>query len=708
MDTEKRTGYPAAQAATLEKEIAGMTMPDWIVGVDVGGTFTDFSARNSRTGEAHVHKRPSTPDDPSRAILEGLRELQEKTGIQGGDIDRFAHGTTVATNALLQRRGAEVGIVTTKGFRDLLEIGRQVRPKIYDLQIDAPAPLAERRNRLEISERIGAEGEVVTALRDENIDRLIEEIRALDGVESLAVCLLFSFLNPDHEQKVAAAIRQALPDMYVSISSDVQPEFREYERFSTTLINAFLQPEVSRYMNRLKSAVKEIAPNAKFGIFQSSGGLMSVETASEFPVRTALSGPAAGAVGAAASGVLSDIQDIVTLDMGGTSTDVCLIRQGKTEIANMRDIAGFRIRLPMVDIHTVGAGGGSIAHIGNDGLLKVGPESAGAVPGPACYCKGGTKPTVSDANVVLGRLPVSLAGGGLMLDRGQAEKAIRQIADPLGISLIEAALGIAGIVSSNMTRAIRAVSTEKGHDPRAFTLMPFGGAGGLHATDVAESLGIRRIIVPIAPGILCADGLIESDLQENFVATCRTTPCGSLDAVDGAMKSLSEQADSWISAEVDNTGDARKIVTFDMRYVGQNYELSVNICETQDMPTLPDIDDLKERFFAEHLRSYGHVDRDAPVEIMNVRLKTIAALSQAIGIPKSSAGPVKVMSYQDVWFARDEPVHTPLYHRDCLPAGTVLQGPAIIAQFDSTTVVPPGTTLTVDKALNLILEIDDV
>lgn len=687
-------------------------MYPWVVGVDVGGTFTDFSARNTKTGEAHFHKRSSTPDDPSRAVLEGFRELQRKADIKDSDVDRFAHGTTVATNALLQRQGAEVAVVTTKGFRDLLEIGRQVRPRIYDLQADAPAPLAARQNRLEIAERIGPCGEIVTELKDEDIELLIVELKTLENVESVAICLLFSFMNPNHEQRIAAAIRQALPDLYVSVSSEVQPEFREYERFSTTLINVFLQPEVSRYMDRLKTAIKDAAPNAKFGIFQSSGGLMSVEKASEFPVRTALSGPAAGAVGAAAAGAMSNIQDIITLDMGGTSTDVCLIRRGQTEIANVRDIAGFRIRLPMVDIHTVGAGGGSIAHVGTDGLMKVGPESAGAVPGPACYDMGGILPTVSDANVVLGRLPIALAGGSLMLNRQKAEEAIRQIAQPLGLSVVKTALGIAGIVTSNMTRAIRAVSTEKGHDPRAFTLMPFGGAGGLHATDVAASLGISRIVVPIAPGILCADGLIESDLQENFVATCRTELNGQLDSVEAALQSLNIQAQSWIKAEVENPCEARKIVTLDMRYVGQNYELPVTINETiseaGEMLALPRVCELKESFLAEHLRSYGHVDQDAPIEIMNVRLKTLATLSRASSQPKSPTDLAAASSYQDVWFAEEASVRVPIYLRDTLPVGTVLQGPVIIAQFDATTVVPPNSVVTVDEALNLILEIDDV
>ncbi|WP_282605691.1 hydantoinase/oxoprolinase family protein [Pelagibius sp. Alg239-R121] len=683
-------------------------MANWVIGVDVGGTFTDFTARNTESGESCIHKRPSTPDDPSRAVLEGLRELKEKAGIPDDDIERFAHGTTVATNALLQRKGATVGVVTTKGFRDLLEIGRQVRPLIYDLQIDAPAPLAERENRLEVSERIGSEGQVVTELTDETLNTLIGELKALEAVDSVAVCFLFSFLNGAHEKKAATAIRAALPGLYVSTSAEVQPEFREYERFSTTLINAFLQPEVGRYMDRLKGAMSNAAPKAKFGIFQSSGGLMSVERASRYPVRTALSGPAAGAVGAAAAAGASEIENVITLDMGGTSTDVCLIQGGKTTIASMRDIAGFRIRLPMVDIHTVGAGGGSIAHIGTDGLMKVGPESAGAVPGPACYGKGGTKPTVSDANVLLGRLPRSLAGGELVVDRSKAEAAVTGLAQTLGISLTKAALGITGIVTSNMTRAIRAVSVEKGHDPRDFTLMPFGGAGGLHAADVARSLGIKRVLVPYAPGILCAEGLIQSDLQENYVATCRTPLGESLAQVRKAAASLSQQAEKWLALEAADAADGRQILSFDMRYIGQNYELPVEVSESTGTPEVPDIAKLREDFFAVHERTYGHVDREAPVEIVNLRLRVVASLGRKAAGNTQPAGSGEAQSTQEVWFSEGSPIDTPIYARENLPQGTILQGPAIITQLDATTVVPPWADIKIDSALNMIMEVKNV
>lgn len=683
-------------------------MQNWIVGCDVGGTFTDFCAKEISSGKTVVHKRPSTPDDPSRAILSGLGELTKLHGIEPSTISRFAHGTTVATNALLQRKGAHVAVVTTRGFRDLLEIGRQARPLIYDLQVDAPPALADRQLRFEIDERIGPDGKVIRPLTDQAIDALIAAIKAEEGIEAIAVCLIFSFLNSDHELRVAAALRSAFPDMFVSVSAEVQPEFREYERFSTTLINAFLQPEVTRYMARLRAEVRTVAPQADFGIFQSSGGLMSVDRAAQLPVRTALSGPAAGAVGASGAGALSSIGDVITLDIGGTSTDVCLIRDGKTALASTRDISGFRIRLPMVDIHTVGAGGGSIAQIGKDGLMKVGPESAGAVPGPACYGRGGVLPTVSDANVLLGRLPSELAGGGLQIDRDKAVKSIEPLAKALGVSLEETALGIIGIATANMARAIRVVSIEKGHDPRRFALMPFGGAGGLHAADVAQALGMQRIVVPRAPGILCAEGLIVADIQEDFVANCRVGVDGDLQLPRQVVADLAKQAATWFREEAADAEGRQVVLTFDMRYLGQNYELSVDVWKGEDSPVCPDITVLREAFFAEYSRSYGHCDPDAPIEMVNIRLRASARLTQAdanVVPPSAQPEPFKEV---DVWFRADGPSKTLMYQRSTLPPGTVIAGPAIITQLDSTTVVPPNAVISVDEGLNMIMELTNV
>lgn len=684
-------------------------MERWIVGCDVGGTFTDFAARELGSGRTVVHKRPSTPDDPSRAVLHGLRELTERHAINPRDITRFGHGTTVATNALLQRKGAKLAVVTTKGFRDLLEIGRQIRPSIYDLQIDPPRPLADRAHRIEVDERIDAEGRIIRPLSDDSIREVVETIRAMPEIGGVAICLIFGFLNPEHERRLAEALRAALPGLSVSVSSEVQPEFREFERFSTTTINAFLQPEVGSYMNRLREQVVDYAPDAEFGIFQSSGGLMSVTRAALFPVRTALSGPAAGAVGAAGAAQQSKTDDIITLDIGGTSTDVCLVRGGKTAIASVRDIAGFRIRLPMVDIHTVGAGGGSIAHIGPDGLMKVGPESAGAVPGPACYGHGGTRPTVSDANVILGRLPTQLTGGDMRIDREAALRVVSPLAAELGVSVEQAALGIIGIVNSNMARAIRVVSIEKGHDPRKFSLMPFGGAGGLHATDVAQAIGMRRIIVPRAPGILCAEGLILADLQEDFVHSTRVSVGDDMGSAAGEVEELAARARAWLAAEAEGAVETAMILTLDMRYVGQNYELAVELPASADTIALPPAQTLLETFFAAYRRAYGHHDAEAPVEIVNIRLRAVARLAQAqAAAATTAAGEVAPYASQQVWFSADGSVPTPLFDRNGLPPGTRLQGPAIITQLDSTTVVPPGATVIVDDASNLIMEIGNV
>src|SRR5581483_6189245 len=399
------------------------------LGVDVGGTFTDFFLVDEATGETRTHKVASTPDDPSRAILEGLATL-----VPAGGLAFLAHGTTVATNALIQRRGGKVALLTTAGFKDLLEIGRQTRPKIYDLKADHPEPLVPRERRFEVAERIGPAGEVIRPLAAAEVERAVAQVQA-SGAESVAVCFLFSFLNPEHELMLGRALKAALPGLDISLSCQIQPEFREYERLSTTVLNAYLQPVAGRYMGRLEKAVAAHAAGARIGICQSSGGLMSVARAAEMPIRTALSGPAAGVVGAVAAGARSGRGDLITFDMGGTSTDVCLVRGGKAEMAFGRSAAGFPVRLTAIDIHTVGAGGGSVAHIGRDGLMRVGPMSTGAVPGPACYGKGGSEPTVSDANLVLGRLPEELIGGGMRLDRSLAEAAMAPLAQRLGLTL---------------------------------------------------------------------------------------------------------------------------------------------------------------------------------------------------------------------------------------------------------------------------------
>ncbi len=676
----------------------------WLIGIDVGGTFTDFHARNGATGEVRMFKHPSTPDNPARAILDGLAALCAEHGIAKGDIQRISHGTTVATNTLIQRHGAKVALITTKGFRDLLEIGRQTRPHMYDMQLDHPEPLVPRERRFEAAERMTAEGVAETPLGDEALGQAVDDALA-SGAESVAVCLLFAYLNDAHERRIGAALSQRAPALEVSLSSDVQPEFREYERFSTTVLNAYLQPVMGRYLEFLGDKLSESVPGAAVGIYQSSGGLMSVDQARRYPVRTALSGPAAGAVGAGHVGRLAEIGDFITLDMGGTSADVALVRDGDPGISIGRDVAGFPVRLPMVDINTVGAGGGSIAWFDRDGLMKVGPASAGADPGPACYGRGGESPTVTDANLVLGRLSSGgLIGGRMALDAAAARAALVPAAQRLGFSVERTALGVLGIVAANMVRAIRAVSVERGHDPRDYALMPFGGAGPLHAGDVARSLTMSRIIVPEAPGILCAEGLIVSDLKEIFARTVHLPLSRqSLDGITAAVSELAGRAAAWFEDEAIAPDDRTLAVTLDLRYVGQNYELPV----TLDMGAPPDIENVREAFFEAHRRFYGFHNPDDPVELVTVR----ATARGATGTPEHrraeapAAGAPEPAARRAVWFEADAPLETPIYDRAALGPEHTLAGPAIIEQFDSTTVVHPGDGLRVDDAHNLIITV---
>ena len=676
----------------------------WIIGVDVGGTFTDFCARNNNTGETIIHKRPSTPNDPAIAILKGINELTEKFSDKKQKILRLAHGTTVATNSLLQRKGGKLALITTKGFRDLLEIGRQVRPSVYDLQIDSPPPLIERSHRFEINERIDFNGNIIKQISKKDLFNLELQIKKLKKIDGIAICLLFAFLNPVNELKIKKILSKKFPNLPISLSSEVQPEFREYERFSTTTINAYLQPEVGKYMNNLKEGIFKIDPSIEVNIFQSSGGLTTVSNASNFPVRMALSGPAAGVVGASETTRKSKFKDIITLDMGGTSTDVCLIQNGKAELSNLRDISGFRIRLPMIDINTVGAGGGSIAYVENDGLLKVGPISAGAVPGPACYNLGGLRPTVSDANLILGRLPEKLVGGGMTLNKKNAVNSIKTISKKLKLTIEEAALGIIGIVNSNMTRAIRGVSVERGHDPRLFSLMPFGGAGGLHAVEIARELSIKNILVPRSPGILCAEGLLLSNLQETFVKTCRTSLEENFNIVERSLKEIKERAIKWFKNEGKSDGKRSLLLFLDMRYVGQNYELSINLGDILNKKINLKKSDLKSLFFENHKKNYGHFDPYAEIEVVNLRLRAISELKSKQPKLKTLNDKPKFNSIVDVWFDNKKPRKTKVFERSTLPPDFTINEPSIIVQEDATTLIPPDCTLIVDNKLNLIIE----
>ena len=676
----------------------------WLIGIDVGGTFTDFYARDEESGDVRLFKHPSTPDNPEQAILDGLGAMCAEHGIATADIARISHGTTAATNTLIQRKGAAVALITTQGFRDLLEIGRQTRPHMYDMQLDHPAPLVPRERRFEVAERMTADGSAETPMTDDALSHAVEQALAA-GAEACAVCLLFAYINDEHERRIGEALTARDPKLPVSLSSDVQPEFREYERFSTTVLNAYLQPVVSRYLAALGERIGEDVPGATVGIYQSSGGLMSIHQARRYPVRTALSGPAAGAVGASHAGRLAGRGDFITLDMGGTSADVALVRDYDAGTSFERDVAGFPVRLPMVDINTVGAGGGSIAWFDRDGLMKVGPASAGADPGPACYGKGGDAATVTDANLVLGRLSTGgLIGGRMRLDAAAARLVLAPAAERLGYPVERTALGVIGIVVANMVRAIRAVSVERGHDPRDYALMPFGGAGPLHAGDVARSLGMSEIIVPLSPGILCAEGLIVSDLKESFVKTVRLKLVpSSRDDIAGAVAELAVRAAAWFDQE-DVAPDAQSLtITLDLRYVGQNYELPV----TLDAAAASDIEPVRRQFFEAHQRFYGFHNPDDPVELINVRMTARGAMRELDSVraePTSAAAPSPV-GRRPVWFDNDAALDTPVYDRAAFRPGDTLVGPAIVEQFDSTTVVHPNDLVRVDDAGNLIITV---
>lgn len=683
----------------------------WSIGVDVGGTFTDLYAFNRDSGAIAFHKTSSTPTNPAEAIIAGLPALSEKAGFPLSAVVSLAHGTTVATNALIQRRGASVAIVTTRNFRDLVEIGRQIRPKLYDLKADHPMPLAPREMRFEVDERIGPKGEVITPLDIASVDSVIEQLRD-SGAEGCAIAFLFSYLNPAHEAAVKARIAASLPDLAISASHEVQPEFREYERTSTTLLNAYLQPIFARYMTTLGHAVAQMSPGVHVGINQSSGGLMSIEKARDFPIRTALSGPAAGAVGAIHAAMASGLPNVITFDMGGTSADVALIREGEAGMAFDRDVAGFPVRMPMVDINTVGAGGGSIAWFDRDGLLKVGPISAGAVPGPACYGRGGENPTVTDANVVLGRLSgYGLLGGAMMLDEDAARTAVGKLAAHLGFSVERTALGILEIVSANMVRAIRAISVERGHDPRDFVLMPFGGAGPLHGEGCARALRIRRILVPLSPGILCAQGLLVADQLESFVRSKLTPLDAAADTVlEVLLDELMRDARAWWEVE-GIAGEERALkIALDMRYSSQNYELQVTVEATPQTSALPDADTLRVRFFAAHEQAYGYFNPQDPVDVVALRVTALGRLPSP-GVPPLPDGASTTPTPRArrlVWFDGDAAVETRVYDRATLAPGAVIDGPAVIDQFDATTLIFPGDRATVDTALNiLILRMED-
>ena len=678
------------------------------IGVDVGGTFTDFAVSIPEKNMQLLYKLPSTPDRPDDAIIQGLKHFLTAHKLEPKEIVRFGHGTTVGTNALIQRRVGKVAMVTSRGFRDLLEIGRQTRPKVYDMHQDFPKPLVPRWLRYEVSERMRADGIVHVPLNEGELKEVAAALEK-EKIDCVAVCFLHSHAFPEHEQRAAEILKQNMSaDVSVMTSSMVYPEFREYERFSTTVLNAALLTVMSAYLDRLTKGVAKTGVVAEPTISQSGGGLMSAAYSRQYPIRSALSGPAAGVLGAAYRAKATNEPNIITLDIGGTSADVSLLANGEPSVVHSRRLAGFPLRLPALDVNAVGAGGGSIAWIDRDGLLKVGPESAGAVPGPACYNKGGVLATVTDANVILGRLPdTSLLDGRMTIRRDLAEEAIDSLAEKLSMSREDTALGIVQVASSVIVKAIRAISVERGHDPSKFSLFAFGGAGPLHAIDVAKDLGIKKVFIPPNPGILCAEGLLGSDLVADLIQPS-LAPFDEdvFETLNVAKSNLSMRAKDWFSSESVDVKDQRQAWSVDLRYAGQNFELAINFENNQfNRDTAPA---LRAEFDKAHEVAYGYSQSTEPVELVGMRVKLAGVLSKP-PLPKTktgssfnSSGSRKVSFGKNAWF------ETPIYRRDTIPVDHNFEGPAVIEQMDSMLLIFPGDTAKIDDWGNLIINLIQV
>ena len=675
------------------------------IGVDVGGTFTDFSVCLPGQAREILHKVPSTPKEPERAILAGLREIFAEHGITAASVVRLAHGTTVGTNALIQRRVGKVGMVTTEGFRDLLEIRRQMRPQVYDIHLDHVAALVPRELRFEVEERMRADGVVHKPLDEKGVERAARSL-ARAGVDCVAVCFLHAHAYPQHEERAAQILRRLLGrNVAVITSSSVYPEFREYERFSTTVLNGALLTVIDAYLVRFAQQVTQLGIGAEPTISQSAGGLMSIDMARSFPIRSALSGPAAGVLGASARASCAGFDKIITLDVGGTSADVALFTDGVPSLVHSRELAGFPLLLPALDVNSVGAGGGSIAWIDVDGLLKVGPQSAGSVPGPACYDGGGVEATVTDANVLLGRLnDVALLNGRMKIRRKLAEAAVERLANRLGLDRQETAFGIVRLVAATMVKAIRTMSIERGHDPSRFALFAFGGAGPLHASEVARELGMTRVIVPPNPGILCAQGLLNSDLVVDFVQSA-LAPFGrqSITRINAVGRDLLHRADAWFEHEKVGLGNRRTTWRIDLRYAGQNFELPI-AC-----PALPfavrDLDPIAQAFHAAHEASYGFRHDTEPIEFVSLRVNLAGILEKPAlaKLPKRPHG--KPRASRKVAFTKDAWLDAPVYWRPDLAPGQKHKGPVIIEQMDCCTPIFPRDRLQVDAWGNLVIDL---
>ncbi|MDX1995425.1 MAG: hydantoinase/oxoprolinase family protein [bacterium] len=665
-----------------------------LIGVDIGGTFTDFVL--STDGQLTIHKLPTTPDNPALALLAGLDALTQNSTVRPAWV---AHGSTVATNSILERKGAKIALITTQGFRDILFIGRQNRPQLYALQPALPPPLIPRERCYEIPERLDHRGEILLPLDHAALDAVLDQIAA-QKVDAVAVCFLYSYINAAHENAVRQRIveRGILDRWQVALSNEVLPEFREYERASTVALEAYVRPVMVGYIGYLQDELEKRRDGVEGGlrVMKSDGGVAKSDRIRHQAIQTALSGPAAGLIGAYQIARAAGYENVITLDMGGTSTDVAvcpghLLRRPQSEIDNLP------LRIRLLDIETIGAGGGSLARVDAGGVLRVGPESAGAVPGPVAYGRGGTQPTVTDANLVLGRLTEEhFLGGGMRLDTGSAKRALSALAKALEKTVLEAAQGVIDVANANIDRALRRVTVARGYDPRDFTLVAFGGAGGLHACAVAANLEIPRVLIPRYPGVLCALGLLMADITLDY-----STPV--MQIIDDQtpkllrtlLKGMALQASADLSWEGVLGEHKRYQVSLDVRYQGQAYELNIPFRPRHD---------LRAAFHAAHERTYGHAMSSRLVEIVNLRL-------QAVGLVEHPTLAAEVIRYdvqagEGLIGERKAPdgSRIALYDREKLPPGAHFAGPALVFQLDSTTYIPPGWSCKVDGYRNLILE----
>ncbi len=678
------------------------------LGVDSGGTFTDVVLFDAVSGQLRITKTLSTPENPSIGVFNGIQKIVKNENVATDEISSLIHGTTVATNALLEYKGTRTALILTRGFKDILSIVRQDRPKLYDYFERRPEPLVPRHLRFEVDERMLYNGRIQIELNENEVLNIIDRLKS-KRIRTLAVCLLHSYINPAHEKRIKKLFEKYYPEASVSISSDILPEIREYERMSTTVINAYVMPIIERYLTDLNQKMSDSAIAVTLNVMQSNGGILPSELAQQKSVSTILSGPAGGVIGSQWIAQLSDVQNLITIDMGGTSADICLIRDGRYLTTNESEIGGHAIKVPMIDINTIGAGGGSIAWIDSGGLLRVGPQSAGADPGPACYGKGGNEPTVTDANLVLGRLnPDYYVGGEMFLDVKNARKVIqKKIADPLKLHLEKAAEGILKVVNANMTRGIRLVSVERGNDPRHFSLFAFGGSGPLQAADLASELRIPEVIVPIKPGVNSAVGLLIADFRCDYSQTYLTKFSDiDLKGIGRLYFKLEQQA---LQQMVDGNIAQENVVfvrSADIRYLGQGYEIEIPV--TGGDFRLSSIEAIERAFDETHFRLYGYSQPQEEKEIVYLRLTAVGQVNKPefYSEPVTDEDPASAFKEARTVYMGGEYLETSIYERSHLKPGNRIQGPAIIEQPDSTTLIKKGDEARVDSYFNLTLTIN--